>query len=87
MIHERIIAAANRHGGKIYVLPPPARHHNIGKMIHDRTGQPFSGDKYQGFFTSRWRYVSREEAARIAVKAGQTDAPKWGNRLYSEDLW
>lgn len=39
----------------------------------------------QGFVTSTGRYVSREEAQKIAIAAGQV-APTLGN-LYSEELW
>ena len=42
---------------------------------------PFDG----GFFTSRGRYVSREEAATIARNAGQIN--KCDEILYSEDLY
>lgn len=38
----------------------------------------------QGFFTSLGRYVDREEAAKIAVNAGQV---KDSTVLCSEDLW
>lgn len=39
----------------------------------------------QGFMTDNGRYVSREEAARIAYEAGQID--KKIEYLFSEDLW
>lgn len=39
----------------------------------------------QGFFTSHGRYVDREEAAAIAVAAGQVDPQV--KILFSEDLW
>lgn len=39
----------------------------------------------QGFLTSCNRFVNREEGARIAFAAGQTQEPK--TELYSEDLY
>ena len=38
-----------------------------------------------GFMTSRGRYVTRAEAAKIAYEAGQIDEPK--NILFSEDIY
>lgn len=44
----------------------------------------------QGFFTNKRRYVNREQAAKIAKRAGQLD-PKDKKRkvshLLSEDIW
>ena len=39
----------------------------------------------QGFYTSKGRFVGREEAAKIAYAAGQISSPT--NRLFSEDLY
>jgi hypothetical protein len=39
----------------------------------------------QGFYTSKGRFVGREEAAKIAYAAGQIFSPT--NRLFSEDLY
>lgn len=43
----------------------------------------------QGFLTSKGRFVSREEAYKIAVKAGQVTAGATISdyKLYSEDLY
>ena len=43
------------------------------------------GEVEQGFLTSKNRFVSREEAGKIAFEAGQTDELK--TYLYSEDVW
>ena len=39
----------------------------------------------QGFFTSKGRFVSRAQAAEIAIAAGQV--PPEIKTLFSEDLW
>ena len=51
------------------------------------TGLPDSksGEHEQGFITSKNIFVTREEAAEIAFKAGQIDEPK--KYLFSEDVW
>lgn len=76
-------AAVMLQGGAIATMPRPARHHTI---LHSL---PEGAEHYatQGFLTSTGRFASREEAATIAVRAGQIEAPKWGSDLYSEDLW
>ena len=60
------------------------RHHNIlwqGKHVS-------RNQKHQGFLTSKGRFVSREEAATIALDAGQTDDLNYNsNKLFSEDLY
>jgi len=38
-----------------------------------------------GFMTSENRFVDREEAAKIAIKAGQIDRDT--DLLFSEDMW
>lgn len=43
------------------------------------------GARAQGFMTSKGRYVEREEAAKIAVKAKQVNPNI--DFLFSEDLW
>lgn len=80
-----IIRAAIKTAGDLYHLPPPARHHNIlhrfnlGSVAH-----------VQGFLTSDGDFVTREEARKLAVQAGQIVEPtKSANatELFSEDLW
>lgn len=84
---ECIVAAAIMHRGKLYTLPPPFRHHDIIRVIYERTGRPADGD--QGFVTDAGRFVGREQAWRIANEAGQeiaaiACAP---GILFSEHLW
>lgn len=85
-----ILAAAIRDkSGAIWTLPPPARHHDIGRMMIE-AGHPApypSGDN-QGFlvqYDGGAQYVWRATAANLAFEAGQIKQRK--NLLYSEDLW
>lgn len=50
-----------------------------------RNGPDAAGESVQGFLTSDNRFVSREEAATIAFKAGQIDKPL--KLLHSENLY
>ena len=62
------------------------RHHDI--MIRFQ-GEVSRKPDDQGFYTSKGRFVSREEGLRIARESGQcgenTSNPLWG--LFSEDLY
>ena len=67
----------------------PARHHTVMWTICALTGQSCHDDS-SGFITSNGRYVLREEAAKIAITAGQADPAevgRRGNQLYSEEVW
>ena len=43
--------------------------------------------KSQGFYTSKGRFVTREEAKQIAIACGQLNKDLIGGQLTSEDLW
>ncbi len=78
---ERIVQAAILQDGEIFT---GHRHYMIMNKIHDKTGKdPFLGE--QGFVTDTGRFVSRTEAARIALRAGQIKLPK--AELTSDDLY
>lgn len=60
------------------------RHPDILYQYRDEIDRSDSG----GFCTSKGRYVSREEAYKIAVECGQITKGKYSEtRLYSEDLY
>jgi hypothetical protein len=94
-----IIAAAIRaRDGAIWTLPPPARHHDIGRfMLECGEPTPYPSGDDRGFivsatdpFTGRVRplYQRRVPAKRIAEKAGQILFGKGQHReLLSEDMW
>lgn len=87
MAPETIVEAAMLHNGQPWSVPRPGRHHDVVRKLADAfpSDGPFTGE--QGFKTSTGRFVEREEAGRIALAAGQTQALRWGRELYSEDLW
>lgn len=73
------------------------RHHDILQRFQ---GEVSKKSKDQGFYTSKGRFVDREEAAHIALLAGQIDIKKRFSvkyvdgsairtlkPLYSEDLY
>ena len=78
-----IIAAACVIDGEVVSLPAPARHHDIIR----RWPKPKHSHGEQGFIDDKLGFVSRREAAGIALEQGQIEALKWPGQLYSEDLW
>jgi len=85
-IDEIIVAAAVRYGHQVVFVERPGRHHD--SFIPSLK----AGDNYDcGFVTSRGRFVSREEAGKIVLEAGQ-GSPRSGKsnpngHLFSEDMW
>lgn len=56
--------------------------------IRDRfAGEILTGPSAQGFYTSKGRFVSREEGEDIARKCGQISGNLIGSVLTSEDLY
>jgi hypothetical protein len=84
-----IAAAAIRKGDRVYTLPPPARHHDIIRLIAEETAErpAVTEQDTQGFVTNEGRFVNRRQAVLVAIRAGQIERPKWPGGLYSEDLW
>lgn len=83
---ESILAAATLYEGKIYSVPQPARHDKVLHKVIEETGVAYVRGEKQGFITNTGRFVDREEAVEIALKADQTPRNKWFE-LYSEDVW
>jgi hypothetical protein len=81
-----IVAAAIYYGDFIFSVPAPGRHNHVINLMYEMGFQtPIGGE--QGFLTSTGWFVRRKPAVWIAQQAGQIDEPKWGDQLYSEDLW
>lgn len=74
---ERIIAAALENKGLVFSQPMPSRHHDIIYSI-DRAGLD-AVQMRQGFLTNRGRFVNREIALEIALRAEQLGPKKEGN--------
>lgn len=62
------------------------RHHDIIQRFQNEISRKQCD---QGFYTSKGRFVSREEALEIAYQAGQIDENCYDNKnkLFSEDLY
>ena len=82
-----IRAAAIRYKGKVYWEEAPMRHNHAMAAARKATGDFSIHDEEQGFILQDETFVDREEAGRIALKAGQISKLNWGVQLYSEDLW
>lgn len=65
------------------------RHHVIFELVgasaRERREEWGIYEKDQGFLTNTNRFVTREEAAEIALKSGQIKDPV--TRLFSEDIY
>lgn len=75
MIREAAVKSKN---GRIYT---GQRHQDIYRIMPDGTIK----DSTDGFITSDGRFVTREEAAKIALACGQITEEK--SQLISEDLY
>ena len=60
------------------------RHHDILIRFH---GEVSKQQDDQGFYTSKNRFVSREEGIKIALECGQIESSINDNVLFSEDLY
>ena len=73
----------------VYTLPAPARHHHVIKLIVDSVGKYKPAKEDQGFITDGGKFVTRKQAAILALACGQVKRliePSTGE-LFSEDLW
>lgn len=91
-VQRKVVAAANWYNGYILV---GARHWDAlmqmqanavggGKLLRDWA----EGEEIQGFVDQYRNFLTREEAAKIAIEAGQIEKLKFCNdQLFSEDLY
>lgn len=86
---EMITHVAIRHEGEIFQLTKPYRHHDVIRLIIDKKKVTrVGGDSVQGFTTNTNRFVDREAACVIALRAHQVRVKHGAaNELFSEDLW
>ncbi len=81
-----IIAVAIRTEQDTYELPRPNRHHHVIYELAKRGHAiPITGE--QGFIDDQRGFVTREEAAQIALNQGQVTKLHAPPSLFSEDLW
>lgn len=74
--------------GRVWHLPPPARHHNLNTLMHEK-GVPNTGPNVTlGFLLSDGRFANRKAAKLIATAADQL-LPRASRflELFSEDVW
>lgn len=84
---ETIEQAAIRVGTTVYSVPRPGRHGDVFAFMRTQGCDDVGFD--QGFKTSQRNFVDREEAMRIARRAGQIlkDPTFQPDTLFSEDVW
>ena len=87
-----ITHVAIRFNGEIYSLPAPSRHHDVIRMIVEKTGAKTvdAPEDDQGFLIDGERYCRRKPALRIALECGQCKPDALGvklGKLFSEDVW
>lgn len=88
---ERVIAVAClTRDGRIFTLPPPARHADLIFRLMPKMGVPELEIHLceQGFATNYNWFVSRISARHVAYYQGQL-LPRAGKtrQLFSEDVW
>jgi hypothetical protein len=87
VIPVKILAAAIKHRGKIYV---GRRHYEIGlAMLRTRVAKaPYPSGEHQGFVDDTGQFVGRFKASNIAIRCGQVEMEKAGHNglLFSEDF-
>lgn len=87
---ERITASAilfTEQGNAFPCIVTAKRHSDCFAVMRDAGIEYDRTSCRQGFFTSRSRFVGREEAVPIARQAGQLKPGFSGKILFSEDLW
>ena len=91
---EIIICSAVRFKGKVWMGHRhrdalDAMHNELSYAMNRKEMNEQETDREQGFVTSQGRYVSREEAWKIAFLAGQVNdrLHRTPGYLYREDVW
>ena len=83
----RITHVAILYKDVLYSLPQPNRHHDVIRLIQEKTGDDHIRGS-QGFINPEGGgFMNRTAAAYRAKRWGQIKETKWGKELYSEDLW
>jgi len=90
-MRERIINAAIRYSGIVFVADTPnGRHSTVISAMHmaNINTIEMAGPDNQGFITNTGRFVDRVEALEIAVTADQIiEGRRLSRELFSEDVW
>lgn len=88
-IKTGFVLAGYRHPNIIGILPTNIKFKNLkdNHLVIEWNENCPKHTTIQGFITSSGRFVDRKEAAQIALRSGQIERLKFGNELYSEDLY
>ena len=79
-----------KYAGRVWSLPAPNRHHDVIRMIFEKTGEGIRGPDTQGFLDETGRFLGRSDAFILASDNRQLRRePRGyqGSKLFSEDLW
>ncbi len=88
-----ITHVAIRFRGQVWSLPSPYRHHHVMQVILFLQGDVKNIDSRgedQGFLDSNGKYLTRQEALKVASDCEQLLPRATGHKLgelYSEDVW
>lgn len=81
-IQQGIVVCGHRHGHCIDIVK------SLSGLRSVQIAPDGVGESVQGFLTNTNRFVDREDALIIAKSADQlNDRVRYGNELYSEDLY
>ena len=90
MTTDLVQSAAIKWEGLVLSMDRPARHGDLIREL-SRLGLPEACHGEQGFVTSDGKFVDRQSAYEIAMRAGQILATAQslfpGRDLFTEDLW
>lgn len=83
------MSAVKHPDGTIYAVSAPGRHHHCFLLMdQDNMRGGIKNTRNQGFITNYGEYVSRKQAKKIAILAGQVDKKKLISKEFtSEELW
>jgi hypothetical protein len=77
--------------GTTYSLPKPNRHHDVIRLIVEKTGVSHVDDDEQGFLDDTGKFYGRCEALKHAIEnkqlKGDSRAAFALGMLFSEDIW
>ena len=72
--------------GKVWSLPSPNRHEDVMRHIEKKTKvSRVIGE--QGFVDRSGKFLSRVEAARVALNSGKIRRLQYPPYIFSEELW
>lgn len=85
---------ADRYGfprSRVWSMPEPYRHHHVRDlMMVNNVPVPINEGSERftyGFTTEDRKFLTREDAEKVARESGQLTKPNIGGPMTSEDLW